>query len=95
MSAHVDQTEQPHVSALELLERWASIRGPDPRTERRNRRCGTLGLHQRPTYRRHHEARREAAPAARCVGRANRGLRDTIGVTTVWSANAPPALPSA
>jgi hypothetical protein len=49
----------PSLSAEELPKRWAGIHGPDPRTERRNRRRGTLG------------------------------------VTTVWSANAPPALPSA
>ena len=95
MSAHLDHLEQPHVSALELLERWAGICGPDPRTERRNTRRGTLGLCRRPIYRRHHKARRRTAPAATCVARADRGLRDTIGVTTVWSANAPPALPSA
>jgi hypothetical protein len=95
MSAGVDQRELPSLSALELLKCWAGIHGPDPRTERRNRRRGTLGLYGLPTYRRHHEARRRTALNARCKDRADGGPHDMVGVTTVWSANAPPALPSA
>jgi hypothetical protein len=95
MSAHVDQLELPPLSALGLLKRWAAIHGPDPRTERRNRRRGTLGLYRLPTYRCHHETGRRTAPSARCADRADGGPHDRAGVMTVWSANAPPALPSA
>jgi hypothetical protein len=94
MSAGVDQRELPPLSASELLKCWAGIHGPDPRTERRNRR-GTLGLYRLPTYRRHHEALRRTGLSARCNDRADGGPHDMVGVTTVWSANAPPALPSA
>jgi hypothetical protein len=93
MSAHVDQL--PPLSALELLKHWAGIRGPNSRTERRNRGRGTLGLYRLPTYRSHQKAGRTTAQHARYGDRTDGVPRDTIGVATVWSANAPPAPPSA
>ncbi len=93
MTAH--QTELPHLSALELLTRWAAIHGPDPRAQPGNRRGGTLGLYGLPTYWRHHEAGRRAAPSSRRPDRADGRPHETVGVTTAWSANAPPALPGA
>jgi hypothetical protein len=38
---------------------------------------------------------RRTAPSARCEDRADGGSRDMVGVTTVWSTNAVPVLPSA
>lgn len=95
MSARVDRLELAPLSALGLLRGWAGIHGPDPRTERTNRRRGTLGVYGLPTYRRHHETGRRTAPSARCADRADGCPHNTAGVMTVWSANAPPALPSA
>jgi len=95
MSLNVDNLEFQPLSALELLRCWAGIKGPDPHTERRNRRGGTLGLYRRRTYRRHQHAGRLTAPSARCEDRADGGPHDAVGMATVWSANAPPALASA
>ncbi len=95
MTAHVDQLGLSPPSALELLKRWAAVHGPDPCTERRDRCRGTLGLYRLPTYRRQHEAGRRTAPSARFADRADGGPHDLAGVMTAWSANAPPALPSA
>lgn len=95
MSVEVDHREMLPLSALDMLRCWAGIHGPDPRTDRRDRRRGTLGLHRLRTYRRHHDARRRAAPGARSEDRVGGDPHDMVGVTTVWSANAPPGLPSA
>jgi len=95
MSAAADPHELSPPSALEMLRCWATIHGPDPRTKHRNRRRGTLGLYRLPTYRRHDETGRSTAPSARYEDRANAGPHDAVGVTTIWSANAPAGLPSA
>jgi len=95
MTARIDRNELSPPSALEMLRRWASIHGPDPRTKRGNSRRGTLGLYRLPTYRRHDETGRSTAPSNRYNDRANAGPHDAVGVTTIWSANAPPGLPSA
>jgi hypothetical protein len=95
MSARVEHPGLAPLSALELLTRWAAIHGPDPRTERRDRRRGTLGLCRLPTYRRQDEAGRRTAPSARSAERADGRPRDVAGVMSAWAANAPPALPSA
>jgi hypothetical protein len=50
MSVDIYHRELPSLSAEELLKCWAAIHGPDPRTERRNRRRGTLGLYRLPTW---------------------------------------------
>jgi hypothetical protein len=94
MTAHVDPLELPPLSALELLNRWAAIHGPDPRTEAGNRSRGTLGLYRLPTCHRHHEAGRRTAASTRRKGNPDGRPQDT-GVTTAWWANAPPAPPSA
>jgi hypothetical protein len=95
MRGRVDQLELAPLSALGLLTGWAGVRGPDLRAEGTNRRRGTLGLYGLPTYRRHQEAGRRTAPSARRADRADGRPHNTAGVMTVWSANAPPALPSA
>jgi hypothetical protein len=95
MTATVDQTDPTTLSALELLKRWAGIHGPDPRIERGNCRRGTLGLCRLTTYHRHQQAGRRATPRAGREDRADGRPHETVGVTTGWSANAPPALPSA
>jgi hypothetical protein len=48
MNVDIYHRELPSLSAEELLKRWAGIHGPDPRTECRNRRRGTLGARIAP-----------------------------------------------
>jgi hypothetical protein len=81
------------LTASELLAKFGGIPGPDlrdPRSIHKRRRLASVGL---PTYAR--AARRGSCCNCVAVTRVDGAPKSTIGVATVWSANAPPAQPGA
>jgi hypothetical protein len=95
MIPHADHFETSPLSALELLQRWSSINGPDLGSTAAFVLPGTLALRRQPIHSRYRKARRTSARLPRHAATLDGSPHESVGVTTVWSANAPPALASA
>lgn len=77
------------LTAIELLTVFGSVPGPDLRDPRSTHRPGRLARWGRPTHERERAARRQPVPPLPTV-RTDAVPHDTVGLTTVWAANAPP-----
>ena len=90
IAVRTDRRDRP-LTAIELLMVFGSVRGPalsDPRSAYRPRRLARWG---HPTHERERAARRRPVPPLQTV-RTDAVPHDTVGLTTVWAANAPPHL---
>lgn len=79
------------LTASQLLARFAGVRGPDlrdPASVRKPRPLASWGL---PTYTRWRKARHASTSGRPTAVKAVGTPQLAIGVTTAWSANAPPA----
>ncbi len=80
------------LTAARLLGAWANVPGPDLSDPCSSYRRPTgLALRGTPTYRRHRAARGRPAFRPGALDRGDAAPHETAGLTTVWSANAPPA----
>lgn len=77
------------LTAVELLMVFGSVPGPDLRDPRSTHRPRRLARWGQATYKRDRAARRQPVPSLPTV-RTDAVPHDTVGLTTVWAANAPP-----
>ena len=83
------------LTASQLLARFAGVGGPDlhdPASVHQRRPLASWGL---PTFARWRKLRRESSSGRPASIVAVGAPKLAIGVTTAWSANAPPAQPGA
>lgn len=83
------------LTASDLLASFAGVRGPDLRDPASVHKRRPLASWGHPTHTRWRNARRESIPAWPAAVQPDGAPNLAIGVTTAWSANAPPAQPGA
>jgi hypothetical protein len=87
IAVRTDRHDRP-LTAVELLMVFGPVRGPDLRDPRSTHRPRRLARWGHPTHERERAARRGTVPSLPTI-RTDAVPHDTVGLTTVWAANAP------